>query len=166
MQKGSRFLFYSCLIIIIITLADVLEWKKCETQRITQCSCSPGLQTPSFVAFLICRSTLPSLDLRMRRFKSSAKKNKIALAPIELLHGDFLNSPEVRDAVSCAGLVFMNNPKFGCELNLRVLRELCPLMPNGCKLVLLPPQNSCLAFVSDDLKPDLLRQPHRHQAYR
>ncbi len=30
---------------------------------------------------------------------------------------------EVRDAISSAGLVFMNNPVFGAPLNLRVLRK-------------------------------------------
>jgi len=75
--------------------------------------------------FCICLSTLPSLDLRMaqRRFKSSAKTSGIPLAPIELQHGDFLQSSEVRDAITSAGLVYMNNPKFGPELNLKVLGE-------------------------------------------
>ena len=56
-----------------------------------------------------------------RRFKSSAKASSIAHAPIQLQHGDFLKSSDVRDAVSSAGLVYMNNPKFGPELNLKVL---------------------------------------------
>jgi hypothetical protein len=94
------------------------------------------------------------------RFQSCAKENGVAHAPVQLLHGDFLKSSDVRDAISSAGLVYMNNPKFGPELNLKVLgeqifllvirlfvgilcsqlasAELCPLMPKGCKLVLSP----------------------------
>jgi hypothetical protein len=53
-------------------------------------------------------------------FKDRAKFEH---APIELLHGNFLKCPEVKHAISSAGLVFMNNPKFGAELNLQVLGE-------------------------------------------
>ncbi len=42
-------------------------------------------------------------------------------APIELVHGDFLKSSAVKVAISSAGLVYMNNPRFGPELNLKIL---------------------------------------------
>jgi len=73
----------------------------------------------------MCPLTFTSLNLRIayRRFESRAKAGGIAHAPIQLQHGDFLKSSEVKDAVSRAGLVFMNNPVFGAPLNLRVLRE-------------------------------------------
>jgi hypothetical protein len=45
----------------------------------------------------------------------------VELAPIQLLHGDFLESDAVKTAMSTAGLVYMNNPVFGAELNLNVL---------------------------------------------
>jgi hypothetical protein len=46
-----------------------------------------------------------------------------SLAPIELVHGDFLKNEAVKEAMKDAGLVFMNNVKFGPELDLLVLRE-------------------------------------------
>ena len=106
----------------------------------------------------LCRP-LPPLTCFIR-FQKCAEENGIEHAPIELLHGDFLKSAAVKDAISSAGLVFMNNPSFGPELNLKVLSEalsrpspgkknmcirsflhlpsdeLCPLMPKGCKIVL------------------------------
>lgn len=57
------------------------------------------------------------------RFQSSAQQNGVSHAPIQLLHGDFLKSSAVREAMSSAGLVYMNNPKFGPELNLKVLGQ-------------------------------------------
>ena len=51
------------------------------------------------------------------------QKHRFSLAPIELVHGDFLTNQAAKDAVKSAGLVFMNNPKFGPELNGQVLRE-------------------------------------------
>ena len=102
------------------------------------------------------------------RFQSSATENGVSHAPIQLLHGDFLKNSAVKDAISTAGLVYMNNPKFGPELNLKILGmnfistrnmllfthqtsnvidsfltdQLCPLMPKGCKLVLFTPSSS------------------------
>jgi hypothetical protein len=96
------------------------------------------------------------------RFQECAEREHVELAPIELHHGDFLTSAAVKEAISSAGLVYMNNPLFGATLNLKVLGEslsrpspsrkeflcsmakqlssdqLCPLMPKGCKLVLQP----------------------------
>jgi hypothetical protein len=51
------------------------------------------------------------------------KRAQFSLAPIELVHGDFLKNEAVKEAIKSAGLVFMNNPVFGPELNLSVLRE-------------------------------------------
>ncbi len=59
------------------------------------------------------------------RFQESAKHNGIALAEIELLHGDFLQSTQVKEAMSSAEFVFMNNPRFGPQLNLNVLSKNC-----------------------------------------
>jgi hypothetical protein len=56
----------------------------------------------------------------LERFKSRAR---VSLAPIELVHGNFLTNEAVKEAIKSAGLVFMNNPLFGPELNLKVLRE-------------------------------------------
>ena len=121
----------------------------------------PVCEPSSFVFFCILSFHI-SLNLHMSniRFQSCAKTHGVAHAPVQLLHGDFLKNSDVRDAISSAGLVYMNNPKFGPELNLKVLgeqifllvirlfvsilcsqlatAELCPLMPKGCKLVLSP----------------------------
>ena len=88
------------------------------------------------------------------RFQAIAQKNGVEHAPIELLHGDFLESDAVKTAMASAGVVYMNNPRFGAELNLKVLgmhllcqytikvvdsfltEQLCPSMPKGCKLVI------------------------------
>ena len=59
----------------------------------------------------------------LSRFNSALKARDISHAPIQLQHGDFMKSLDVRDALSRAGLVYMNNPKFGPELNLKVLGE-------------------------------------------
>ena len=55
------------------------------------------------------------------RFQSSATENGVSHAPIQLLHGDFLKNSAVKDAISTAGLVYINNFKFGPDLNLRIL---------------------------------------------
>ncbi len=52
-----------------------------------------------------------------------ADKKGFAHAPIQLIHGDFLMSTAVKDAMRYAGLVYMNNPRFGPALNLNVLSE-------------------------------------------
>jgi hypothetical protein len=59
------------------------------------------------------------------RFQESAKRKGIALADIELLHGDFLQNTQVKEAMSSAEFVFMNNPSFGPQLNLNVLSKHC-----------------------------------------
>jgi hypothetical protein len=56
----------------------------------------------------------------LKRFENRAQAS---LAPIELVHGDFLNNDAVKEAMKDAGLVFMNNVKFGPELDLSVLSE-------------------------------------------
>ena len=56
----------------------------------------------------------------LKRFENRAQAS---LAPIELVHGDFLNNDAVKEAMKDAGLVFMNNVKFGPGLDLNVLRE-------------------------------------------
>jgi hypothetical protein len=47
-------------------------------------------------------------------------ENGVLHVPIQLIEGDFLTNEEVRNAVSTSGVVFMNNPKFGAELNFHV----------------------------------------------
>ena len=56
----------------------------------------------------------------LKRFENRAQAS---LAPIELVHGDFLKNDAVKEAMKDAGLVFMNNVKFGPDLDLNVLRE-------------------------------------------
>ena len=60
---------------------------------------------------------------RVYRFEACAKANGITHAPIQLLHGDFLENNNIKNAISSAALVFMNNPKFGPQLNFKVLGE-------------------------------------------
>ena len=87
------------------------------------------------------------------RLQAIAKKNGVTHAPIELLHGDFLECNAVKTAMASAGVVYMNNPRFGAELNLKVLgmhllcqytikvadsfqtEQLCTFMPKGSKLI-------------------------------
>ncbi len=57
----------------------------------------------------------------LETFKS--RVSHISLAPIELVYGNFLTNEACKEAIKTAGLVFMNNPLFGPELNLQVLRE-------------------------------------------
>ena len=88
------------------------------------------------------------------RFQAIAHKKGVKHAPIELLHGDFLECVAVKTAMASAGVVYMNNPNFGAKLNLQVLgihllcqytikvadsfrtEKLCTLMPKGSKLVI------------------------------
>ena len=56
-------------------------------------------------------------------FENRCQDRGFKHSPIQLIHGDFLKNCEVRKAVSTAGLVYMNNPKFGPELNLQVLSK-------------------------------------------
>ena len=74
----------------------------------------------------------------LSRFTQAVKARGISHAPIQLQHGDFLKGLEVRRALSNAGVVFMNNPKFGPQLNAYVLEQLCPLLRKGCKLARFP----------------------------
>jgi hypothetical protein len=55
------------------------------------------------------------------RFQACAKRNGVDLAAIELHHADFLVQPAVKKAMSSAGLVYINNPRFGPELNGKIL---------------------------------------------
>jgi hypothetical protein len=80
-----------------------------------------------------CRP-LPPLTCFIR-FHNCAEENGIVHAPIELVHGDFLKSAAVKDAISSAGLVYMNNPRFGPELNLKVLSEFLSRLCSPAKQV-------------------------------
>ena len=59
----------------------------------------------------------------LANFQSRAKQSGVTLCPIELIEGDFLKSEAVTTALSSAGLVYINNPRFTPELNLQVLSE-------------------------------------------
>ena len=59
----------------------------------------------------------------LANFRSRAQQSGVSLCPIELIEGDFLKSEAVKTALSSAGLVYMNNPRFTPELNLQVLSE-------------------------------------------
>ena len=59
----------------------------------------------------------------LANFQSRAQQSGVSLCPIELIEGDFLKSEAVKTALSSAGLVYMNNPRFSPELNLQVLSE-------------------------------------------
>jgi hypothetical protein len=50
-------------------------------------------------------------------------ENGVSHAPIQLINDDFLRNEDVKNAVSTAGVVFMNNPKFGAALNFQVLSQ-------------------------------------------
>jgi hypothetical protein len=59
----------------------------------------------------------------LANFQSRAQQSGVTLCPIELIEGDFLKSEAVKTALSSAGLVYMNNPRFTPDLNLQVLSE-------------------------------------------
>ncbi len=59
----------------------------------------------------------------LSRFEARAGFAGIELAPVQLVHGDFMRSFEVITAIRAAGLIFMNNPTFGDELNQSVLSK-------------------------------------------
>lgn len=71
----------------------------------------------------LSHTLLRSLHTLCIRFQSCSQDKGVKHAPVELVHGDFLKSSAVRDAISHAGLVYMNNPRFGPELNLKVLSQ-------------------------------------------
>jgi hypothetical protein len=62
----------------------------------------------------------------LSEFQACAKEDGVYLAPIELHHADFLVLPAVKQAMSSAGLVYINNPKFGPELNGKILSNNTP----------------------------------------
>lgn len=72
----------------------------------------------------------------LHRFETELRSYKIEHAPIELLQGDFLQvTPSLREALSSAGLVFVNNPKFDPCVNLSILEKLCPMLPKKAKVI-------------------------------
>lgn len=74
-------------------------------------------------------------DKLLSRFAHQMQTKGVSHAPIQLIQGDFLECPEVKTALGTAGLVFVNNPKFGPELNNQILIKLCPLLLKGTKLI-------------------------------
>ena len=106
-----------------------------------QSNCCLGEQFVSVamidIAALLLRSVVGFLFvIKWRfRFQTRAKQSSVPLAPIQLIHGNFLEHTAVRDAMSTAGLVYINNPRFGPTLNMNILCTLMPLMKKGCQLV-------------------------------
>lgn len=72
----------------------------------------------------------------LHRFECKMRSFNIAYAPIQLIQGDFLQmTPLLRDALSSAGLLFLNNPKFEPFVNLSILQNLCPMLPKKAKVI-------------------------------
>jgi H3 lysine-79-specific histone-lysine N-methyltransferase len=66
--------------------------------------------------------------------RARAKLWNINLGPITLLHGDFLESPQVDDVLRCADVVLVNNKVFPSKLNNQLLDKFLDLQL-GCKVV-------------------------------
>jgi hypothetical protein len=62
----------------------------------------------------------------LSEFQACAQKDGVDVAAIELHHANFLEEPAVKKAMSSAGLVYINNPRFGPELNGKILRNNTP----------------------------------------
>ena len=71
----------------------------------------------------------------LSRFEREMQANGFVHPPICLKQGNFLECSEVKSQLCSAGLVFINNPKFGALLNRQLLTLLCPLLPKGAKLI-------------------------------
>jgi hypothetical protein len=72
----------------------------------------------------------------LHRFQCDLRALNIACAPIELLQGDFLQiNSSLRDALSSAGIVYLNNPKFEPFVNFAILEHLCPILPKKTKVI-------------------------------
>ncbi len=72
----------------------------------------------------------------LHRFQFDLRASNIACAPIELLQGDFLHiTSSLRNALSSAGIVYLNNPKFEPFVNFAILENLCPMLPKTAKVI-------------------------------
>ena len=77
-----------------------------------------------------------SVCVETSAFECKMRSFNIAYAPIQLIQGDFLQmTPSLRDALSSAGLLFLNNPKFEPFVNLSILQNLCPMLPKKAKVI-------------------------------
>jgi len=74
-------------------------------------------------------ATQQSSELQAR-----ARLWNIALGDIHLLHGDFLETPEIDDVLRRADVVLVNNKVFGEQLNNALLQKFLDLK-DGCKVV-------------------------------
>ena len=83
----------------------------------------------------IMRHPAQFAEKMLLRFESHMQANGFVHAPIQLKQGNFLECSEVKSQLGSAGLVFINNPKFGAHLNWQILTLLCPLLPKGAKLI-------------------------------
>ena len=79
--------------------------------------------------------SLLRIPIHFIRFQYCAQRNGVSHAPIQLIHGNFLDNLNVREAIASAGLVYINNPRFGPQLNMKILCTLVPSMQKGCKLI-------------------------------
>lgn len=66
--------------------------------------------------------------------KARARLWNINLGAMQLIHGDFLETPEIDDALRRADVVLVNNKVFGEELNNSLLQKFLDLK-EGCKVV-------------------------------
>ncbi|KAH7377856.1 S-adenosyl-L-methionine-dependent methyltransferase [Pyrenochaeta sp. MPI-SDFR-AT-0127] len=66
--------------------------------------------------------------------KARARLWNINLGAIQLIHGDFLETPEIDDALRRADVVLVNNKVFGEELNNSLLQKFLDLK-EGCRVV-------------------------------
>ncbi|PSN66547.1 histone-lysine N-methyltransferas-like protein [Corynespora cassiicola Philippines] len=73
-------------------------------------------------------------DRQASELRARAKLWNISLGPITLLHGDFLESPEVDEVLRRADVVLVNNKVFPQKLNGALLDKFLDLK-HGCKVV-------------------------------
>lgn len=66
--------------------------------------------------------------------RARAKLWNISLGPLTLLHGDFLESPQIDDALRRADVVLVNNKVFPSKLNNQLLDKFLDLK-QGCRVV-------------------------------
>ncbi|KAF1943785.1 histone-lysine N-methyltransferase [Clathrospora elynae] len=66
--------------------------------------------------------------------QARSKLWNIALGRIHLIHGDFLNTPEINEVLRRADVVLVNNKVFGEELNVSLLNKFLDLKL-GCRVV-------------------------------
>ena len=131
--------YASQVCMMIAALADVSRcYAFCRIIIVCLISCAHSC---SCFGIEIMENPAQSAVQLLSRFKLAANAHGISYAPIQLQRGDFLKSSEVKVALSSAGIVYMNNPKFGPELNSKVLGEqfcqmICLVFSNTLHMIL------------------------------